>query len=265
MRWSPAWWISSTVYRRPADAGLLQACSGEHVDRELLDEQIAYYRARASEYDEWFLRLGRYDRGEAHRRAWFAEVAEVEAALRDARPHGRVLELACGTGLWTRRLVELAEAVTALDASPEVLRINQERVASPRVRYLQADLFGWRPSESFDFVFFGFWLSHVPPDRFESFWSMLRAALKPVGSVFFVDNARSAQIAARDHRLPDAGDFVMDRTLNDGRRFRVVKVFYEPADLEQRLAALGWRGWVRSAGEFFIYGCVRDAGGPAWT
>ena len=75
---------------------------------------------------------------------------------------------------------------------------------------------------------------------------MLRAALRPGGSVFFVDNANNAQIAAKDHHLPEADSFVMDRKLNDGRRFRVVKVFYEPAALETRLRALGWRGYVRS-------------------
>ena len=32
-------------------------------EHRILDEQIAYYRARASEYDEWFLRQGRYDLG----------------------------------------------------------------------------------------------------------------------------------------------------------------------------------------------------------
>jgi hypothetical protein len=29
---------------------------------DLLQEELAYYRARAGEYDEWFLRQGRYDR-----------------------------------------------------------------------------------------------------------------------------------------------------------------------------------------------------------
>jgi len=85
---------------------------------------------------------------------------------------------------------------------------------------------------------------------------MVRAALKPGGSVFFVDNASNAQIAAKDHRLPEADSFVMDRKLNDGRRFRVVEVFYEPRALEARLRALGWQGYVRSSGEFFVYGCV---------
>jgi SAM-dependent methyltransferase len=224
------------------------------VDRELLDEQIAYYRARVPEYDEWFLRQGRYDHGEAHRRAWFDEVAAVEAALREAWPRGRVLELACGTGLWTRRLVGHADELVAIDASPEALELNRERVASERVRYVQADLFRWQPRGLFDFVFFGFWLSHVPPARFTAFWEAVLAALAPGGNVFFVDNARSPAVLAHDHRLPEDG-FVMDRVLNDGRRFRVVKVYYQPDELERRLAELGFRGRVCGS-EFFVWGEV---------
>ena len=225
------------------------------MDRELLDEQIAYYRARAPEYEEWFFRQGRYERGEAHRKAWFTELEAVEAALRSAEPRGRALEMACGTGLWTRRLVEHASELTAIDTAPEALALNRERVGSERVRYLQADLFRWQPRDRYDFVFFGFWLSHVPPDRFASFWATVGAALAPGGKVFFVDNAHNPEIAARNHALPEQG-FVMDRVLNDGRQFRVVKVFYEPAELERRLAALGFAGSVRSSGEFFIYGCL---------
>ena len=227
------------------------------VDRALLDEQIAYYRARAPEYDEWFLRVGRYDHGDEHRRAWFAEVAEVEAALRVMAPRERVLELACGTGLWTQHLVEIGGEITAVDAAPECLEANRRRVGSPSVRHLQADLFAWQPTDTFDLVFFGFWLSHVPPDRFDEFWMKVKAALRPGGAVFFVDSARSEEHTARDHRLPDAGEVVMDRRLNDGRGFRVVKVFYEPAALEARLQAAGWRGQVRSTERFFIYGCLQ--------
>ena len=222
----------------------------------LLKEQIDYYRARAGEYDEWAFRQGRYDRGQQHRAAWLAEVGVVESALRDGLPAGRVLELACGTGLWTRHLVERHSHVVAVDASPEVIAINRERLTSDRVTYIVADLFSWvPPSAQFDAVFFGFWLSHVPLARFDAFWATVRAALKPGGVVFFVDSLLEPESMARDHApLDESG--VVRRRLNDGREFSVVKVFYEPEDLQQRLAERDWTGCVRSSGRFFLYGSV---------
>src|SRR6478672_1785189 len=76
-------------------------------DDALLDAQIAYYRARASEYDAWWLRTGRFDRGPENNAAWHADVGSVERAAADflssSRP-SNVLEIACGTGLFTRDL-----------------------------------------------------------------------------------------------------------------------------------------------------------------
>jgi hypothetical protein len=37
-------------------------------------------------------------------------------------------------------------------------------------------------------VFFGFWISHVPLERFEAFWSMVRDCLEPDGRAMFVDD-----------------------------------------------------------------------------
>ncbi len=54
-----------------------------------------------------------------------AEVDELERALADFAPSGDVLELGCGTGSWTRRFKRLADRVTALDASPEMMKREQ--------------------------------------------------------------------------------------------------------------------------------------------
>ena len=224
-------------------------------DRRLLDEQLAYYRARAGEYDEWFLREGRYDRGSEHRAEWFREVAEVEAALRLAGPRGEVLELACGTGLWTRHLAVAARRITAIDASPEVIELNRARLRSGKVEYVVADLFTWKPDRRFDFVLFAFWLSHVPPTRFHAFWAFVRESLRPGGRVFFVDSLRQQDATARD-QAPLDDSSITRRRLNDGREFDIVKVFYEPGDLERRLAALGWRGHVSASGRHFVHGTM---------
>jgi 2-polyprenyl-3-methyl-5-hydroxy-6-metoxy-1,4-benzoquinol methylase len=224
--------------------------------RRLLDDQIAYYRARAAEYDDWWLRRGRYDRGEAQRQAWTAEIAILGTALDEACPVGTVLELACGTGIWTERIARSATSVTAVDVSPEVLAINSARVRSDLVHYVREDLFEWEPQQRFDFVFFGFWLSHVPADQFEGFWAKVEASLKPGGRVFFIDSVRNQESTAANHVLPDAQDFIAERALDDGRCFRIVKIFYNAGELQRRLANLGWTGYVRTTGDYFIYGCL---------
>lgn len=224
------------------------------MSHDLIEQQKAYYRARAGECDEWFLREGRYDRGPEHRAQWWAEVDEVRAALERFNPSGRVLELACGTGWWTEQLVRWADDVTAVDASAEVLALNRERVGDAKVRHVQADLFAWTPEPAaYDVVFFSFWLSHVPPERFDAFWAMVRGALKPGGRAFLVDSLRTEQSIATDHVLPD-DDIVLERRLNDGRRFSIYKLFYDPAGLGDRLASIGWRTELAATPSFFVYG-----------
>jgi SAM-dependent methyltransferase len=229
-------------------------------DKKILDEQLTYYRARAPEYDEWFMRTGRYDRGPEHRAEWFSEVAIMEAALAPVVSGKRVLELACGTGRWTKYLARWGAYTTAVDAAPEALQINRNQIRAPNVEYLETDLFSWQPNKRFEVVFFSFWLSHIPPQRFATFWQMVRRALTPDGWVFFIDSLFEEASTARDHVAIDRTGFAR-RKLNDGREFRIVKVFYEPAIIEERLLKEGWEGWVRSTGRFFFYGCLRNSQG----
>ncbi len=234
------------------------------MDDAALSQQLDYYRARAGEYDDWWFRTGRYDRGADANDAWFAEVAELEAALERFDPRGEVLELACGTGLWTRHLVGVAEHVTAVDGAGEVLARNRARIealgAAASVSYVQADLFEFEPPRhAFDACVFAFWLSHVPEDRFDGFWKMVAAALRPGGRVLLIDSARSERSKARDHTMPAEGSHTERRRLDDGREFEIVKRYYEPAALRQRLAPLGWECEPHTTGEFFIYASARPA------
>lgn len=149
-----------------------------------------------------------------------------------------------------------------MDAAPEMLDICRRRVASDKLRTIEADLFDWRADGSFDVVFFAFWLSHVPPRRFEALWDAVAAALAPGGRVFFVDSLYSETSRAKDHERPDP-QAAAPRKLNDGRQFRVVKTFYDPAHLAERLARLGWDVTVERTAEYFLYGFGRRAGtGP---
>ena len=227
-------------------------------DQRLLADQIAYYRARAGEYDEWFLREGRYDRGPDHRARWFGEIETIRRALSAAIAGADVIELACGTGLWTEQLARENRQVYAVDASPEAVAINRNRIGTANVQYEIVDLFSWTPAAQFDAVFFAFWLSHVPPVKFDAFWRTVRSLLKPGGRAFFVDSLLEQTSTAKDHQgLDDSG--VVHRKLNDGREFDIVKVFYQPEQLQTRLTAFGWSGKVHASGKFFYYGCMVPA------
>ena len=214
---------------------------------DVLREQKRYYAERAPEYDDWWYRRGRYELEPAALARWQADVAEAEAALEAFAPRGTVLELAAGTGIWTRKLVRLADRVVAVDANAETLALN-----TSDAELMCADVFEWEPAERrFDLVFFSFWLSHVPEQRFVEFWMLVRAALVPGGRVFLVDSGAGDTA----HTGTDQADGEETRSLADGRTFRIVKLRRRPDDLAQRVRPLGFEFELRDTENgHFLYG-----------
>ncbi len=231
---------------------LQKIASKATVNDDILQEQIAYYRARAGEYDDWFYRRNRYDRGAAINQQWFDEAAQVRRALEVLGHVTNALELACGTGIWTQELAKLADHVTALDAAEEVIAINRAKLNAANVTYQQADLFNWQPDQQYDLVFFSFWLSHVPPDRLASFLATVNRAVKPGGRLFIIDSTPDVDSSAKDS--PERHDNVYQRrNLKDGSQFTIVKIYYEPDSLRDSLSAAGFRADVRTTDHYFIY------------
>lgn len=224
----------------------------------LLQHQIEYYRARAPEYDEWFYRLGRYDRGAEHTRQWESEAQQVRDQLHSQSGFGHILELAPGTGIWTGELIQIGQRVTALDASPEMININRAKLQSERVDYQRVDLFAWQPQRQYDMVFFGFWLSHVPAEKLAAFLDVVKAALKPGGRLFIVDS-RAPDLATAHTGTEDIGKDLQKRVLKDGRRYDIVKIYYEPARLSETLRRHGFAIEARTTEDFFLYADGRKA------
>jgi 2-polyprenyl-3-methyl-5-hydroxy-6-metoxy-1,4-benzoquinol methylase len=233
----------------------------EEPDDQTLVEQVEYYSARAVEYDESFPRCeGRYDRGPDATAAWFRELEDVATAF-DALPldNSDVLELAPGTGIWTERLIARARAITAVDASPEMIEQNRARLHArhSKVEFVNADLFTWQPHRRFDGVVFCFWISHVPNDRLDAFLGMVASALKPGGWLFFLSNVREPTHTADDHVLSVSGQQVMVRRLDDGREFRIVKNYWQSEELERRCRQAGLHVDMRETSTYFQYGVGR--------
>lgn len=205
---------------------------------ELLRDQFEYYRAVAGEYDR------AYESQEDLRS--LNELAEGLPIARD------VLELACGTGQWTKFLAARGHRVTAVDAAPEMLAVAQERVAGLSVEFVEADLFSWRAPRQFDTVFFAFWLSHVPPAQLAAFWKLVQGTLRPGGRACFVDDGPAQQVA--EEILVGQPAPAVRRRLEDGSVHRIAKTFHDPDGLTQTLEGLGWSARVWPVGTRLIAG-----------
>ena len=220
----------------------------------VLAEQRRYYEQRAGEYEDWWFRRGRYSHGAEADARWFAEVQALRGELRRMEPHGEVLELACGTGLWTAELAAQAEHVTAIDSAAQAIALGRGKVDAENVAWVQADVFGWEPELRYDVCFFSFWLSHVPRELLASFLTKIERAVGPGGRAIMIDSARSQRASARDHELAPPQQQLSTRRLNDGREYTIVKHWFEPAALQQELEELGWSARIGCTGEFFVYG-----------
>jgi len=223
-------------------------------DADLLSEQIRYYEARAPVYEQLYFRQGAYAiEDEAWTRNWERETGALERFVFSLPAEASVLELACGNGLWTRFLAPRAERLVAVDASPTMLARNRAWIDDNRVRYVRADLFDWSQDETFGLIFGGFFLSHIPPDRWASFWGKVRGWLAPGGTLAFVDDCWGPDRPRSSDRVVDGPDHAHVRRL-EGQAFTIVKRFFRPHELEAAFAEVGFTADVRSTGGHFLYG-----------
>jgi len=221
------------------------------MDKNLLQEQLDYYDARAREYDRSLQDVP--DADEAVSRPESREWNQAVKALHALGPCGRVLELAGGTGLWSKELAQIASELTVLDGSPEMLEVNRAKLNDPKVNYEQVDLFEWEPKAKYDLVFFGFFLSHVPRELSASFLDKAAQSVMPGGYVFMVDEpANGKQLSG-----PATNGMYQQRTVQDGRIFNIVKIYYDPQEIQEQLMQRGFVSVDMQVGDYFFHLAAR--------
>lgn len=201
-----------------------------------VEDQIGYYRRRAAVYDQWWYPQGDHAVDSRTDTLWAQDTDEIEAWVSTVGLTGNVLELAAGTGLFTRLLVRQADSVRAVDSSPEVLELNRQRLPDAAVSYQVGNIFELLPTpRRYDGIAFTYWHSHVPDDRLDEFWDGVAASLAPDGSVLLVDSAPwpPGDAALLERRAET-------RTLPDGTEHLIAKRYWSPSDLSAMLTDRGW-------------------------
>lgn len=111
----------------------------------------AYYAARATEYERVYAKPERQ-----------SDLGRLHSYVPEQLVGGRVLDVACCTGYWTRRIAARATTITGCDVTPEVLAAaGAQQSPSTPANFIIGDSF--RLDEipgAFDAAF-GFWWSHM--------------------------------------------------------------------------------------------------------
>jgi len=220
-----------------------------------------YYRARADEFEDWYRRRGSYQHGPEADAAWNRELGEMDRFI---EPLGdrTVLEVAAGTGWWTRRLAP-RNRVIATDYAPEMIACAR-RLAGPSdaVERCRADAYRLPVAEgSVDACFFGFWLSHVPVSRSVEFMREARRVVRPGGWLWLVDSAQSRTSGHQGQRVVGPRVQQQRRTLADGSDYDIWKIYWSPLDLRFLFGLVCDQVEVATTEQYFVMARGRVTGG----
>jgi ubiquinone/menaquinone biosynthesis C-methylase UbiE len=189
----------------------------------------AYYEARAREYDDWWLGLGRFR--ERERPGWEEELAALRVTL-ESLPPARTLDVACGTGFLTRHL---SGRITALDQSPSMLDVAAEQ--APEAELVLGDGLSLPfDNGSFERVFTSHFYGHLDETEREHF---LAEARRVADELVVVDSAVRAE-------TPPI--LMQERVLNDGSRWAVLKRYFTGDELSEELGG----GQVLHESQYFV-------------
>lgn len=94
---------------------------------------------------------------------------------------GRAIDLGCGPGRGTLRLLARGLQVTAVDQAPEALAMVRERAPADAPLELVEASMDAVPLDRYDVAVGCFSVFFLSPDRFEAFWPRLVAAIRPGG------------------------------------------------------------------------------------
>jgi ubiquinone/menaquinone biosynthesis C-methylase UbiE len=182
-----------------------------------------YYKKRAREYEEI------YHRDDPVRQK---EQRLITEAVRQHFMGRNVLEIACGTGYWTRVLSQSAKLVIATDLVPEVIEIAQAKDYGCPVTFKIEDAYNLSfQAGEFNGALANFWFSHIPKKDIQSFFDGLHRVLENGSKIFIADNVNVPGVGGEFITKANDENTYKLRTLKDGSKELILKNYYTPEQL----------------------------------
>jgi ubiquinone/menaquinone biosynthesis C-methylase UbiE len=192
-----------------------------------------YYDERAAEYEDAYV-LGTGTASIPDPEV-FRREASLLAGIVGRFAHGRLVDLACGTGYWLPYYAANCSSISLIDQAPRMLQECRKKMASrasardalDRITIVQDDVLqhSFRP-RAFDSALVGFLISHLADEEEAQLFERLKTILDVDGRFLILDSAWSPE-RARFNRKSER----QERRLNDGSRFEVYKRYIDRQDI----------------------------------
>ena len=151
-----------------------------------------------------------------------------------------VLEVACGSGHWTKIASATAGRVLAIDINWNLLQAARNKVQGRIVDLVVADAYNLPlPSSTFDCGMAHFWLSHVRRSDISQFMSGFARHFKSRSRLLFIDSKWVDGYRKPILRSDQDGNTYQLRTLKDGSQYEILKNYFTEAEW---IALLGSSG-----------------------
>lgn len=213
-------------YHRPNNDGSTM------MNKDIQQEMLSYYNERAGEHD--LVYIGKGPAQQEYSEEYKRDVARIsEMASGFGRGHG--IDIACGTGFWTPHYAKNCRQITFVDQSECMLLECRKRVENlhlpTKTSFIQANFFDIELGVStFDCALVGFLLSHFESEEEETFFRKLKKILNPLARLMIIDSSWSEK---RKRLRQKSG--IQERFLEDGRKYRVYKKYFEQSDIQDLL------------------------------
>lgn len=174
-----------------------------------------YYQKRAREYEEI------YHRDIPSR---MNELEIIAKSMQDYLKDLDVLEIAAGTGYWSKILSKTAKSILITDGNQEPLSIAQSKNYECSVQFSVLDAYNIPVYVNCSGCLANLWFSHIPKEKLDIFFEGLHKT--GVQSIFMADN----------NFVPSVGGILIDtdkngntyklRTLQNGSQHTILKNYY---------------------------------------
>lgn len=186
---------------------------------------IEYYKARAKEYEDVYLKPERQE-----------DLKVITSTLQNSFAGKTIFEVGCGTGFWTEKISITASSILAIDANESLLEIARHKdYHNASVSFDTADFYSYQSSKKYEGVFAGFIWSHIQLQDLANFLKKIHQFVLPGGKVVFIDNNYVEGSSQPISRTDENDNTFQNRILKDGSVHLIRKNFPTESFIREKL------------------------------